>query len=73
MHIQNPFVKFGAQTRKIETLHTQVLFTAVIEKFLFGDILIPDLILTSDKLYFYLLKPVFSTLNSFLNELSNKM
>lgn len=51
MHIQNTFVKFGAQTRKIETLHTQVLFTAVNEKFLFGDILISELIVTSDKLF----------------------
>lgn len=34
-----PFsLKFGAQTRKIENLHTQVVFPAVSEKFPLGDI-----------------------------------
>lgn len=53
-HAYNTVPKFGGQTGKTETLYPQVVYTAVSEISLLGDLLIPQFIVTSssDELFF---------------------
>lgn len=64
LHCLITLPEFGGQTREIEILHAQVVYTLVDEISLFWDLWNSHFVVTSSyKLFFYLLKSVFITLN----------